>query len=38
MHYFIHVALTVYQKCLTIVLHFETALSIDLLFERGCRS
>ena len=38
MHYFIRVALTVYQKHLTIVLHFETALSIDLLFDRGRRS
>ena len=35
MHYLIHVALTVYQKRLTIVLPFETALSVDLSLDRG---
>jgi len=38
MHYFIRVALTVFQKHLTIVLRVETALSIDLLLDRGRRS
>jgi len=37
-HYFIYIALTVYQKRLIIVPCFKTALSIELSFDRGCKS